>query len=226
MNTKKAENTSRFFVYQCTNPSCRLRFTMEGEGIPERECPRCRIAVARLQKVFFPKEIPSTASKPSFPVIEVLLDNLRSTWNVGAIFRSADGAGVARIHLCGISPTPENPQVVKTALGAEKAVEWDYHPDGLALALSMKAEGYRLIALEGGENSLPIQSILPLNNEHPILLVAGNEVTGIDPDILDICDSITFLPMLGTKNSLNVAVATGITLYLLRLSSLANSFVP
>lgn len=219
MNAKKTQNTPQFYVFQCTNPSCGLRFTLSGEEKPLRECPRCRIAVAELRQTFFQKTIPSF-SNTSFPVIEILLDNLRSTWNVGAIFRSADGAGVSRIHLCGITPTPENPQVVKTALGAEKSVDWEYHPNGLTLALRAKSDGYHLIALEGGENSLPLHTLLPLNDSRPILLVAGNEVTGIDPDILELCDTVTFLPMFGIKNSLNVAVATGIALYLLRLSQI------
>lgn len=218
MEGKKAEN-SQFYVYQCINPSCRLRFTLSGAEKAVRECPRCRSAIAEQLKTFSPKNIPSVP-KSSFPVIELLLDNLRSTWNVGAIFRSADGAGVKKIHLCGISPTPENPQVVKTALGAEKSVTWEYHPDGLVTAQGAKSAGYHLIALEGGENALPIQTVFPLQDRRPVLLVSGNEVTGIDPDILDLCETVVYLPMFGSKNSLNVAIATGIALYLLRLSHL------
>ncbi len=218
MEGAKAENPL-FYVYQCTNPSCKLRFTLSGAEKLMRECPRCRSAVAEVKKTFLPKNIPSF-SKPSFPVIELLLDNLRSTWNVGAIFRSADGAGVNKIYLCGISPTPDNPQVLKTALGAEKSVDWEYFPDGLAMAQFAKSAGYHLIALEGGENALPIHTVFPLADQRPVLLIAGNEVTGIDPDILDLCETIVYLPMFGYKNSLNVAVATGIALYLLRLSRL------
>ncbi len=103
---------------------------------------------------------PQPAPQPgSAPRLEVLLDNVRSAWNVGAMFRTADGLGVAKLHLCGITPTPENASVQKTALGAEQSVEWAYSRNGLDAALALKAEGYSLWALEQDERAEPLENV-------------------------------------------------------------------
>ncbi len=148
-----------------------------------------------------------------------MLDNIRSTYNVGSIFRAADGAGLRHLHLCGITPTPENPKVAKTALGAEKSVSWDYHRNSIIAAQELKEHGFRVICLEASPRARSIFDLDPSINEHPILLVAGNEITGVDPDLLAISDQVVWIPMQGQKESLNVALAFGIAAYTLRYSN-------
>lgn len=150
------------------------------------------------------------------PTVEALLDNIRSCFNVGSMFRAADGSGLSHIHLCGLSPTPDNPKVSKTALGAEISVPWTQHLDGLTAVNLLKQRSYRIWGLEGGPRSQSLFSLGRLLAGSPILLVVGNEVSGIDPGILDLCDRVISIPMEGFKRSLNVAVAFGIAAYFLR----------
>jgi tRNA G18 (ribose-2'-O)-methylase SpoU len=120
------------------------------------------------------------------------------------------------MHLGGVTPTPEHEGIVKTALGAERSVPWTHHPDGAAAAASLRGQGLRLWALEGGPNSISLFDIPIGPREPPILLVLGHEVAGIDVRILELCDRVLRLPMLGIKGSLNVSVAFGVAAYLLR----------
>ena len=155
---------------------------------------------------------PEPASRPieSDLRLEALLDNIRSAWNVGSIFRTADGLGVSKLHLCGITPTPENETVRKTSLLAEKIVAWEYARNAWEVAKRLKDEGYKLIALEKAERAIPIDKIT-IPDSQPAALILGNEVTGVDPEILGLCDYIIYIPMKGRKRSLNVEVAFGIT---------------
>jgi 23S rRNA (guanosine2251-2'-O)-methyltransferase len=150
------------------------------------------------------------------PEVEALLDNIRSVFNVGNMLRSADGVGIRHVHLCGITPTPSNPKLAKTSLGAEHTVAWSYHRDGLAAALSLKESGLRLWALEGGARSESLFEAVADLHGPPIVLVVGNEISGVDPGILAQCDRVLYLPMQGVKTTLNVAVAFGIAVYFLR----------
>jgi len=151
--------------------------------------------------------------------IEVLLDNIRSTLNVGSIFRTADGAGIQKIHLCGITPTPEHPKMIKTGLGAEWSVPWEYHSNGLKLALQEKHKGANLICLEIVPGSKSIFKSPISMTEQTILLVIGNEITGVDPEITAIADQTYHIPMVGFKKSLNVSVAFGIIAYQLMFAT-------
>lgn len=147
--------------------------------------------------------------------IYLVLDNIRSMENVGSIFRTADAAGVAKIYLCGITPKPPRKEIDKTALGAVDFVDWE-HQDNLKFLISnLKKSGVKIIALEQDKRSIPYTQ---LNSESGILdsdfaLIVGNEVDGVSSEILDLCDKIIEIPMHGQKNSLNVAVATGIALF-------------
>ncbi len=166
------------------------------------------------QRALSSTPIPSTPV-PATPILHALLDNIRSAWNVGSMFRSADGAGIRQIHLGGITPTPENSAVAKTALGAERSIVWDYAPDGVARADQLIGQGYKLWALEQNPRACPIGEIaLPAGNT-ALVLVVGNEVCGVDPGILELCEQIVYIPMAGTKRSLNVAVAFGIAAFTL-----------
>ncbi|MHC1741192.1 MAG: RNA methyltransferase [Anaerolineaceae bacterium] len=164
------------------------------------------------QKRLMTQGLPITDSNFSF---EVLLDNLRSTLNVGSIFRTSDGAGVREIHCCGTCPTPEHPKIVKTSLGAQDFTKWSYHLNALDLVKQKKGSGYKIISLEACEKSTSLFDHAYLDKSVPSLLVVGNEVTGIDPEILENSDEILFIPMHGKKSSLNVSVAFGIAVYTL-----------
>lgn len=144
----------------------------------------------------------------------VLLDNIRSAWNVGSIFRSADGFGVDHVYLCGITPTPEQEAVIKTSLGAEETVAWSYHKNAVELVQDLKVEGWKVFALEEAERaqSLPIDKTAEDKNS---ILILGSEVTGVDPDLLPLCDEIYFIPMNGNKRSFNVAIAFSIAAFAL-----------
>lgn len=157
-------------------------------------------------------------------ILAVLLDNIRSAWNVGSILRSADGFGFSHAYLCGITPTGDNEAVTKTSLGAEDSVPWSYHKDALRLVKGLKAEGWKVYGLEEDERAIPLEhSSLPskLRERTPSgpptlqILIVGNEVTGVDPELLDLCDQIFFIPMRGEKKSFNVAIAFGIAAYTL-----------
>jgi tRNA G18 (ribose-2'-O)-methylase SpoU len=146
--------------------------------------------------------------------LEALLDNVRSAWNVGAIFRTADALGVRRLYLCGITPTPENASVSKTALGADKSVAWSHDRNALAVAQKLKAGGCLLWGLEQDERAVSTTDLFADSrigtDFPPIILIVGNEITGVDPALLDLCDRIIYIPMRGQKRSLNVEVAFGV----------------
>jgi len=142
--------------------------------------------------------------------IYLILHNIRSAYNVGSIFRTADAAGVKKIYLCGYTPTPDNQKVVKTSLGAEKYVPWEYHKQTWQLLKKIKIKKIHIIALEQTKKSVDYRQFKP---RFPLALVVGNEVKGLSKKILTYADKIIAIPMYGRKESLNVAVATGIALY-------------
>jgi len=144
--------------------------------------------------------------------IFLILDSIRSRENVGSIFRTADAFGISRIYLCGITPTPPHDKIFKTALGAEKNVPWEYHKQAWRLADKLVADGISLIALEQDFNSKNLSDYKP-STKKPLALIVGNEVGGVSKSLLARVDKIIEIPMRGQKESLNVAVATGIALY-------------
>jgi tRNA G18 (ribose-2'-O)-methylase SpoU len=146
--------------------------------------------------------------------LAVLLDNIRSAWNVGSIMRSADGFGFAHAYLCGITPTPENAAVQKTSLGAEESVTWSYHKDALKLVKGLRKEGWKIVALEEEERAVEIRR--GGDPTRQTVLIVGNEATGVDPELLNLCETIYYIPMQGRKRSFNVAIAFGIAAYALR----------
>jgi 23S rRNA (guanosine2251-2'-O)-methyltransferase len=142
--------------------------------------------------------------------VYLILHNIRSAYNVGSIFRTADAAGVKKIYLCGYTPTPDNQKVVKTSLGAEKYISWEYCKQAWQLLKKLKAEKVQIIALEQTKKSVDYRQFKP---RFPIALMIGNEVRGLSKKILTYADKIIAIPMYGRKESLNVAVAAGIALY-------------
>ena len=142
--------------------------------------------------------------------VAVLLDNVRSMYNVGAFFRTADGAGVQALHLCGITPRPPQSGIAKTALGAEDAIPWTYSPDPVAAIGELRAAGYEIAAIETGVHSVDLYDWTP---RFPVCMIFGHEVDGIRPEVVSLCDTQVRIPMLGRKHSLNVATAGGVVLY-------------
>ena len=151
------------------------------------------------------------SEKEKLPVA-VLLDNVRSMYNVGAIFRTADAFLIDSIILCGISGCPPHPEIKKTALGAEDSVKWFYEKDAVETAVRMKNEGWKICVLEQALDSIPLNKFSSLFGEK-YLLVAGNEVEGVNQKILDFADIVLEIPQYGVKHSLNVSVSVGIALW-------------
>jgi tRNA G18 (ribose-2'-O)-methylase SpoU len=147
--------------------------------------------------------------------IHIVLDNVRSALNVGAIFRTCDGVGVATLHLCGICPGKNHPKVAKTALGAENFVDSLEHASTREAIETLQSEGFTVVAVEQSENSVPYAS-LDFNMFKKVAIVMGHEITGVDPEVMNLADFIVELPMLGNKQSLNVATTTGIIAYHIR----------
>lgn len=149
--------------------------------------------------------------KQKFPVA-VLLDNVRSMYNVGSVFRTSDAFLVSEVVLCGITGRPPHPEISKTALGAEESVKWRYEENAFEAVKKMKEEGWTVCVLEQTHGSIPLQNFKP-SPSLPYLLVAGNEVGGVDQKIVDISDVILEIPQHGVKHSLNVSVSVGIALW-------------
>jgi len=143
----------------------------------------------------------------------VICVNIRSLHNVGSIFRSADGAGVEKIWLCGITGCPPHPGICKIALGAEDRVPWEYHADALDAVRQLKQSGYQIVLLEQMDGSVDYHQFKPSG---PVALVIGNEIEGIDEQLVPLADAAVDIYMAGIKNSLNVGVAFGIVAYHLR----------
>jgi len=140
--------------------------------------------------------------------------NIRSLYNVGALFRNGDAFGVTRLYLCGYTGTPPRHEIAKTALGAERTVPWEHHRRTLPLLRKLRAEGIRIVALERTRGSTPLPDYRP---KFPVALVVGNEVTGVSPAVQRFADDVVGIPMFGQKESLNVAVAAGVALYAFNL---------
>lgn len=145
------------------------------------------------------------------PVI-IILDNIRSQNNVGSVFRTSDAFRIEKIYLCGITSTPENREVHKTALGAEDAVDWEYVKETRNVVEKLKAEGYRIYAIEQAENTTSLEE-LNIGLDGKYALVFGNEVKGVQQDIIDRSHACIEIPQFGTKHSFNISVTVGIVLW-------------
>lgn len=152
--------------------------------------------------------------------ITVVLDNVRSQHNIGSAFRTCDAFRAAEIILCGISATPPSPEIHKSALGAEFSVNWSHCEKTVDAVSRLKSEGYIIIGVEQTENSISTDEFLTgkriLEPGKQYAVIFGNEVHGISQEAVDLCDYTLEIPQYGTKHSLNVSVAIGIILYILR----------
>jgi tRNA G18 (ribose-2'-O)-methylase SpoU len=150
----------------------------------------------------------ATAKSP----VVLVLDNVRSLHNVGAVFRTADAFALEKIYLCGVTGRPPHREITKTALGSTESVAWEHAPTTLGAAQDLKAAGYQLIAVEQTTDSVLLPQFQPVAGQ-PLALVLGNEVFGVDDEVLALCDAAVEIPQLGTKHSLNVSVAAGVVLW-------------
>ena len=141
-----------------------------------------------------------------------VLDDIRSHHNTGAVFRTMDAFACEAVYLCGITGTPPHRDIQKTALGATETVPWQYFESALKAVQNLKDNGYKIIALEIAQGSTDIRNF-KVSADEKIALVLGNEVNGVDQQIIDICDVCLEIPQYGTKHSLNVSVSAGIALW-------------
>lgn len=142
--------------------------------------------------------------------VSVLLENIRSAFNVGSFFRTADAVCAEKIILTGITGAPPHPGVLKTSLGSENTVQWEYSPDSLKAARAERDRGCQLAVIETGIHAVDLFDWMP---GFPVCLIFGNEKDGVSPEVAAMCDTHVRIPMLGLKHSLNVATAGGVVLY-------------
>ena len=157
------------------------------------------------------KTVDEFRESEKFPLV-VVLDNVRSMHNVGSVFRTADAFLISGICLCGYTPRPPHRDIHKTALGATETVEWKYAEKTTDAVQGLKREGFKIFAIEQVEKSIPLNEFSS-GNEGKIAVIFGNEVTGIDPEVLKLCDGSIEIPQFGMKHSLNISVAAGIVLW-------------
>lgn len=155
---------------------------------------------------------PSQYREQSKIPLVVVLDNIRSMHNVGSVFRTADAFAVEKIYLCGITATPPHKEIEKTALGATETVAWEHFSDGVGLLGRLKKDGYTILAVEQTDSPTLLTSF----SFEPIgkyAVIMGNEVFGVDDQLLALCDGAIEIPQVGVKHSLNVAVASAIVIW-------------
>ena len=144
--------------------------------------------------------------------LAVVLDDVRSMYNVGSVLRTCDAFRVERVCLCGITSTPPHPEIHKTALGAEDSVPWQYYGSAREAVEQLREEGYEVLAVEQCEGSTPLPSFAPVADRR-YAVVLGNEVKGVHQEVIDACNGCLEIPQLGTKHSMNVSVTAGIVIY-------------
>jgi 23S rRNA (guanosine2251-2'-O)-methyltransferase len=142
----------------------------------------------------------------------VILDNIRSCHNIGSVFRTSDALLIEKIYLCGITATPPNKEIHKTALDAEKSVSWEYAEDALQVVKTLQGSGYSVLAVEQVANSISLPDY-KVDVKGKIALVFGNELKGVQQSVIDQCDGAIEIPQFGTKHSFNISVSAGIVLW-------------
>lgn len=144
--------------------------------------------------------------------ITLILEDIRSLHNVGSVFRTADAFLIEKIILCGITATPPNKEIQKTALGATETVDWYYEKDCLEAILALKKQSITVWAVEQVDNAVYLQNFLPEKNKK-LALIFGNEVKGVSQEVIKVCDGVIEIPQLGSKHSLNISVSAGIVVW-------------
>lgn len=165
-----------------------------------------KLKITELNRIS-PEEFKETKKTP----LVVVLDNVRSLHNVGSVFRTSDAFLVEAVYLCGITATPPHAEIHKTALGAENTVEWKYFENTLDAVNELINKGYHLAAVEQAENSIMLDELSLSEDKYAVIL--GNEVKGVNQEVMNLCHSCIEIPQFGTKHSLNVSVTSGIIIW-------------
>ena len=150
-------------------------------------------------------------SQEKLPVV-VVLDNVRSMHNIGSIFRTSDGFSIESIALCGITAQPPHREIEKTALGATQSVQWTYFETTIDAVKTLRAEGYQILAIEQASDSMMLHTFSPEKTQK-YALILGNEVNGVDEEVMQEIDECIEIPQFGTKHSFNITIAAGIVLW-------------
>ena len=213
---------NRLVFRECSNPKCRLRYPDFSLDASSEFCPNCgelTIIVEDHEHIH-----PSNTKVKRYDqlTIAVVLDNVRSAYNVGSIIRTCDVFKISQVVLCGITSTPSNPKVLKTSLGAEKNLHISNSNNCTDVIVQLKSNGFFTLGLETSPTAIALNDFTQSSIEK-IALILGSEKSGVDPGVLSLCDLIAQIPMQGIKESLNVTVACGIALHHLYNSVRINS---
>jgi tRNA G18 (ribose-2'-O)-methylase SpoU len=211
---------------RCPNPNCQHEFEVLDEKAGKNgPCSQCGqiitfrplnviLEVERRQQRHCSADAAAPGRSGGEMRFSAALEDIRSLWNVGSIFRSADGAGFSKLYLCGITGTPPAKAIAKTSLGAENYLSWEHCANALHVLPQLTARGVQVVGLEQTERSIPLREALTQRAlRAPLCLVVGNEVAGLSAEALGCAEIVCRLPMRGNKTSLNVAVAFGIAAY-------------
>jgi len=206
---------AKYVILQCTNAECNFRFPAEinNYGI---YCPICGNKII-IQEFNLDNGYAQLIENSAFH-LECALDNIRSSYNVGSIFRTASAFSLDHLYLCGFTPTPDQPKVKKTSLDAETHVPWSHEPNALALIQQKKAQSFQIYSIEASQTAGSLLNLKNKSPDSPILFILGNEIFGIDPGIRAISDAVLQIPITGYKKSLNVSTAFAIALFYLSLT--------
>ena len=206
-------------VLKCSSAECGMRYPSPADDERRDECVICA-SPTQIVGTYESPYLPGPEPRPAGELVGVL-DNIRSALNVGTMLRSADGARLDHVHLCGLTAGVDNPKVVKTALGAERSVPSTSNLDAGTCVAALKSRGFDIWAIEHTPTSTPLPGVVSIPEK--LAFVVGNERAGVDPDLLRVADRQLHLPMAGAKTSLNVGVVFGIAAYLLRALPLDES---
>lgn len=166
-----------------------------------------KLSMEELQRI----DVATFKQSEKMPLV-VILDNVRSMNNVGSVFRTCDAFRIAHIYLCGITAQPPHKEIEKTALGATESVDWNYVECTTDLVKQLMTNNYSVYAVEQVKNSIPLTDFIP-DFSRKTALIFGNEVMGVDQDVINLCNGCIEIPQLGTKHSLNISVSAGIVLW-------------
>jgi tRNA(Leu) C34 or U34 (ribose-2'-O)-methylase TrmL len=201
---------TKYVMLQCPNSNCNFRFPSEIDNY-SIYCPLCgeklKINEYDLDNGY------AHFTKNSAIHLECALDNVRSSYNVGSILRTASAFSLDHLYLCGFTPTPDLSKVKKTSLGAEIHIPWSHEPNALTLVRQKKVQFYRIYAIEASESADSLVKLDKTIMESPILFILGNEIFGVDPEIRALSDAVLQIPITGYKKSLNVSTAFAISLF-------------
>ena len=196
------------FALTCSNSYCQFRTTALYKPT-KLNCPLCNSPLSVQDRLLKNNALVNADNKKYHKfALSIVLDNIRSALNVGSIMRTADGCGVQKLFFCGATSTPDHPKVAKTGLGAEWSIPWEYHPNSVQCIMNLLSDTRKILLLEWTDKAEDL-FLLKADKlqDKEIVLVVGNELTGIDPAVLELIDQHIYIPMIGYKKSLNVAVA-------------------